>query len=61
MILILLFLSGFWLGIVNLKNAMHLKKKISEELIPTVWHPKRCWNFCILEDKKKETGPNFTE
>ena len=26
MILILLFLSDFWLGIVNLKNAKHLKK-----------------------------------
>ena len=27
MILILLFLSDFWLGIVNLENAKHLKKR----------------------------------
>ena len=26
MVLILLFLSDFWLGILNLKNAKHLKK-----------------------------------
>ena len=45
----------------KLKKHNALKKKISEELIPIVWHPKRCWNFCILEDKKRETGPNFTE
>ena len=44
MILILSFLSGFWLRIVNLKNAKHLKK-ISEELMPRAWHPKRWWNL----------------
>ena len=27
MILILLFMSDFWLGVVKLKNAKHLKKK----------------------------------
>ena len=43
------------------KKHKALKKKISEELIPIVWHPKRCWNFRILEDKKKETGLKFTE
>ena len=26
MILILLFMSDFWLGIINLKNAKHIKK-----------------------------------
>ena len=30
MILILLFLSDFWLGIVNLKNAKHLNKGKSQ-------------------------------
>ena len=34
-------LSDVWLGILNLKNAKHLKKKLSEELMPIAWHPKR--------------------
>ena len=38
--LILLFMSDFWLGIVNLKNANRLKKDINEELMNAVWHPK---------------------
>ena len=33
MIPILLFLSDFWLGIINQKNVRHLKKKRSEELM----------------------------
>ena len=60
MILILLFLSDFWLGIVNLKNPKHLKK-ISEEFMPVAWHPKRRWNVCMSEDEKKEIEPIFTE
>ena len=40
MILILLFISDFGLGVVNLKNSEHLKK-INEELMAIVWHPKR--------------------
>ena len=35
----LLFLSDFWLGILNLKKSKHLKK-ISEELMRIAWHPK---------------------
>ena len=46
-----IFLSNFWVSILNLKNAKHLKN-ISEELIPTA--PKRWWNICMLEDKKKD-------
>ena len=34
---------------------------MSKELMPTVWHPKRWWNFCLLEDEKKEIEPIFTE
>ena len=45
-------MSDFWLSIVGCKNAMHLKK-ISEELMPVVWHPKR-GGICVSEDKKKE-------
>ena len=33
-------MSDFCLGIVNLKNATPLKK-ISEDLMPVAWHPKR--------------------
>ena len=51
MVLILLFLSEFWLGIVNLKNAF--KRKTSEELMPTAWHPKRWRNFCCQKIKRR--------
>ena len=37
MILILLILSDFWIGILNLKNAKHLK--IRNKLTPMVWYP----------------------
>ena len=58
--MILIFLSDFWLSVVNLKNAKHLKK-VSDELMPITGHPKRCWKFCILEDDKKEIEPIFTQ
>ena len=55
MILVLLFLSDFWLGILNLENAKNnKKKKITEELMPIVWYPTRWWSFCVPQDKKKE-------
>ena len=57
MILILLFLSEFWPGILNLKNAKHLKKELTE----IVWHPKRFWNFCMSENEKKEIEPIFID
>ena len=43
------------------KKSKALKKKISEELMPIVWYPKRCWNFCMREDEKKAIEPIFTE
>ena len=49
-----------WLIVVNSKNARCLKK-ISLELMPIVWGPKRWWNFCMTEDEKKQTEPIFTE
>ena len=49
-----------WSGLVNLKNAKHLKK-ISKVLMPIAQHPKRWQNFCISEDEKKELEPIFTE
>ena len=51
-------MSDFWLDIVNLKNAMHLKK-ISEELMPIAWHHRILWKFCMPEDEEKEIEPNF--
>ena len=39
MMLILLFLSDFWLGILKLKKK--LKKELSEKLIPVAWHSNR--------------------
>ena len=59
-ILILLFWSDFWLGILNLKNAKKLKN-ISEELMTIAWHPKRSWDWYLAEDENKETEPIFTE
>ena len=29
--------------------------------MPVAWYPKRWWNFCMSEDKKREIEPNFTE
>ena len=52
--LFILLLSDFWLDILNFENAKNLKKKISERLIPIAWHPRRWWNFCTLQDEKKE-------
>ena len=57
---VLKILSDFLLGILNLKNAKDLKN-ISEELMPTAWHPKRRWDFCMSEDEEKEIEPVFTE
>ena len=28
--------------------------------MPTAWHPKGWWNFCMSEDEKKEIEPIFT-
>ena len=58
--MILIFMSDFWLGIVDLKNTKHLKK-ISEELMPIAWNSKTWWNTCMTEYEKKEMEPIFTE
>ena len=54
-------LPDIWFGAGNLKNAKHVKKKITEELMPIAWHTKRWWNFCLTEDETKEMEPTFTE
>ena len=52
-ILILLFLSDIWLGIVNLKNTKRIKK-IDVELMPISCHPKRWWSFFTSENEKNK-------
>ena len=39
MILKLLFMSDFWLGILDLKNLKGLKKELNEELMVLTWIP----------------------
>ena len=52
MTLILLFISNFWLGILNFNLR---------EIIPVALHPKRWWKFCVSKDEKKEIEPILTE
>ena len=51
MILILLFLSDFWFGIWNLKNAKHTKN-ISEELMPIILKDGRIFVYQKMRKKK---------
>ena len=37
------------------ENRKAQKAKIKEELLHIAWYPSRWWDWCILEDKKKET------
>ena len=61
MILKLLFMSKFWAGVINLKNANHLKKDISKELMHVAWHSTRWWDCCMSENEKKEIDPIATD
>ena len=36
-----------------------LKKDISEELMPAALHSNRWWDWCMVEDEKKEIDPIF--
>ena len=47
-ILILLFMSDFWLGVVNLK----LRKALKQRLMPVVWNP-RIWSIFACQKMKK--------
>ena len=49
------------LCITNLENAKHLRKDISKELVPIAWHPTKWWDWCIVEDEKKEIDSIFTD
>ena len=48
-----------WLS--KFKKRKAFKKKIVEELMPIVWHPKRWWKFCMLEDEMKVIELIFSE
>ena len=56
-----LFRAVFLSNILNLKNAKHFKKMISEVLMSVVWHAKRWCKFCVSEDEKKKIKAIFTE
>ena len=58
MILILLFLSDFW---IKFEKGKALKKELNEELMAVAWHPKRWQNFCMSANEKKEIESIFTE
>ena len=60
-ILMLLFLSDFWLSIVNLKKRKSLKKELNKESMLVVRHPKKWLNFCMSKDEKKEIETIFTK
>ena len=53
-ILKLLVISEFRLGIVNLKNAKHLRKDKQKINVNSV-ASKKWWNFCMPEDEKKRS------
>ena len=42
-------------GTKAIKNAKPRKQKIKDELMPIAWYPSRWWDWCVPEDKKKET------
>ena len=46
-------LSDFLAWHIKFEKRKALKKKISEELMPLAWHPRRWWNFCMSENEKK--------
>ena len=46
---------------IKFKKCKPRKKKLSEELMPVAWYPKRWWNFCISKDKKKKEEAILTE
>ena len=44
---------------IKFEKQKTLKTMLSDELIPIAWHPKRWWNFCVSEVKKKEIDRIF--
>ena len=42
------------------KQCNACQKKISIELLHVTWHPIKWWDWCMSEDKTKETEPFFS-
>ena len=57
-ILILFFLSDFLAWYINFEKRKKLKKELSKELILTLWHPNKWWDWCMSEDEKKRNKSN---
>ena len=47
------------MGWYNKYEQRKTSENIDEELLPVAWHPKRWWDCCMPEDKKKEIGGIF--
>ena len=41
----------------RLKQHKAFKKDIRNEIMHVAWHPKTWWDWCLIEDKKKEIEP----
>ena len=37
------------------KKRKTQKTSIKEELLPIAWHPSRWWDWCVIEDEKRDT------
>ena len=35
------------------KKSKAFKKDINKKVMPVAWHPKKWWNWCLSDDKKK--------
>ena len=46
---------------IKFRKQKEHKKLLSEGLMPEAWHPDRWWDWCMVEDEKKETDPMFIE
>ena len=57
----ILFMSDLGLGNNRHKHREAFKKQFSKELLPVAWHPKRWWEWYILEGEKKEIEAIFTD
>ena len=46
---------------IKFETRNKLKIKISKKFMPMAWHTKRWWDWCMVEDEKKEIDPIFIE
>ena len=53
--------NSFFIMHIKFEKHKALKKELSEELIPLVWHPNRWCDLCVSENEKKEIDPMFIE